>query len=371
MATIKDHISEQLVRCLANHLQAHLSSFRRSEFEQLIIPKLPALEFKQRVQLITDELHRILPADTRQRYRLITALLQPNVTEDRQSNEYGLSGWGTLPLCAVVGQYGQSAFKQSMEMLKALTPHFSAEFDVRYFLLADQSKALKILSTWVQSNNHHVRRLVSEGTRPRLPWAMQLPQLIADPTPVLPLLTALRDDSEEYVRRSVANHLNDIAKDHPDLVADLAHDWLKDATPERQKLIRHACRTLIKQGHPNTLAAFGLNTREFELIDLKLKQRQICLGETLDFQCKLRSTASTGQTLMIDYLLHFRKANGQQKPKVFKWKQITLAAGKTVELSRRHAIRSITTRRYYEGLQSLSLRINGQDAGWTDFELTC
>ncbi len=371
MAAIKDYISEQLVRCLADHLQEQLPSFHRRTFERLIIPKLSALEFKQRVQLITDELHRVLPTNTRQRYRLITALLQSDTTTDRQSNESGITGWGTLPLCAVVGQHGQGAFKQSMDMLKTLTPHFSAEFDIRYFLLADQPKALNILSTWVQSSNYHVRRLVSEGTRPRLPWAMQLPQLIADPAPVLPLLTALRDDPEEYVRRSVANHLNDIAKDHPDLVANLAHDWLKDATPERQKLIRHACRTLIKQGHSNTLAAFGLNTQAFELTALKLKQPQIRLGETLDFYCKLRSTASTEQTLMIDYLLHFRKANGQQKPKVFKWKQITLAAGTTVELNRRHSIRSITTRRYYEGQQSLSLRINGQDTGWIDFELTC
>lgn len=287
-----------------------------------------------------------------------------------QSDHQGIRGWGMLPLGAVVGRHGLADFAGSLGLLKDMTKRFSSEFDVRPYLVADQARALRIMGAGIDDPNRHVRRLVSEGTRPRLPWAMRLPALIADPAPILPLLEALRDDQEEYVRRSVANNLNDIAKDHPDLVATLARSWSRGAGAGRRRLLRHACRGLVKRGHRATLAALGLAPPRIKLIRLALASRTVKLGGALRFTARLGSTARTAQALVIDYVLHSRKANGARSPEVFKWKTLTLAPGTTIDLTRVHGIRPITTRRYYAGMQALSLRINGRDMGFAEFRLT-
>jgi hypothetical protein len=186
---------------------------------------------------------------------------------------------------------------------------------------------------------------------------------------MLPLLETLRDDDEEYVRRSVANHLNDIAKDHPDLVANLATQWLKGADKNRTRLIRHACRTLIKQGHPTALAAFNLHPPKVELADFTVETPVIVLGESVEFSAKVTSKSKASQELVIDYLIHFVKANGSRVGKVFKWKKLTLDKGETVTIKKSHGLRLITTRRYYSGVQAISLRINGEDFGFVEFDL--
>ena len=198
---------------------------------------------------------------------------------------------------------------------------------------------------------------------------MRLPLLAADPSPVLPILTALRDDPEEYVRRSVANHLNDIAKDHPDLVGVIASEWMRDADTNRMRLVRHACRTLVKEGHPGALAAFGLKPPEVEVHPLSILTPQVAFGGSLKFSATIRSTADEPQDLVVDYVLHLRKANGRLAPKVFKWKRFTLGPREVRTDDRSHAIRPITTRRCYSGIQELSLRINGRDFGQAEFEL--
>ncbi|NRA83007.1 MAG: DNA alkylation repair protein [Gammaproteobacteria bacterium] len=371
MEPFKNNLSSELVVCIAGHLARHLDEFDRSAFEVSILNDLSSLELKERVQLIADHIHDALPCDYTVRYQIIREILHP-VTDTNgalQSDENGICGWGMMPLGLVVGRHGGAAFEESLLLLKEMTKRFSSEFDVRYFLLADQDRALNIMKKWIGDPNRHVRRLVSEGTRPRLPWAMQLPKLVAAPYPTLPLLEALRDDPEEYVRRSVANHLNDIAKDHPDLVADLAKDWMQGADKVREKLVRHACRTLIKQGHPVALEAFGVRAPEIELQKLSIATDIMKLGDTLIFTADICSTAARSQSLIIDYLVHFKKANGKQKTKVFKWKKLTLKAEKIISITRSHPIRPITTRRYYEGRQALSLRINGQDFGFEEFFL--
>jgi len=373
MEPFKDHFSPQLVCCLADHLKKHLRPFKRAQFINGINPELESLELKERCQLIADKLHSVLPADLKQRYAIIQAMLHPNLEggEGLQSDKQGIRGWGVLPLCTVVGQHGLEEFDLSMAMLRTMTGYFSSELDIRYFILSDQDRALAIMSQWLKDPDHHVRRLVSEGSRPRLPWAMQLPKLIADPGPTLPLLQALRDDKEEYVRRSVANHLNDISKDHPDLVAELAHHWMQDANRNRERLLRHACRSLIKQGHPKALAAFGYASPKIELESLLIKRPVITLGEDLDFSISLKSTTGQKQALIIDYVIHHQKKNGKLTPKVFKWKTIELEPDQTTSFSRSHKIRAVTTRRYYSGLHTLSLRINGKDFGYQEFELSC
>ncbi|MET1413358.1 DNA alkylation repair protein [Roseibium sp. HPY-6] len=371
MEPFKNKISPDLVRCLGLHIERHLQGFDRVSYEAAILAGLDKLELKQRARLIADETGKILPEPLDAKFHVLRSILHPLENEgvDRASNDEGIRGWGMMPLGMVVTDHGLGDFEKSFALLKEMTKRATAEFEVRPFLDKDQDKALAIMTPWAKDESVHVRRLVSEGTRPRLPWGMRLKKLVEDPSPTLPLLEALKDDPEEYVRRSVANHLNDIAKDHPGLVAEIAARWLKGADRNRQKLVRHACRSLIKQGHAATLTAFGLKPPEITVDGPNIKTPRVTYGGSVSFGIELRSSGRTTQDLVIDYLVHFKKANGTLAPKVFKWTKVKLEPGETASLSRDHAIRPITTRVYYGGTQAIGLRINGKDFGFSEFEL--
>jgi 3-methyladenine DNA glycosylase AlkC len=371
MEPFKNAISPEVVFSISGLLQKHLPGFDPEPFETTILATLAALELKQRVQLIADQLHAVLPADLTTRNAILAQFLAPTPENklDGTPGKEGLQGWAIYPVTMVIGQHGVANFDESMQLLKEMTKRFTAEFDVRYFLIADQPRALQIMNEWAENADKHVRRLASEGSRPRLPWGAQLSQLVADPTPTLHLLKILRDDSEEYVRRSVANHLNDISKDHPDLIAHLAQEWMQGADKNRERLLRHACRSLIKQGHAVALAAFGIHPPKVNLNDLTIKTATVKFGTAVIFTAKITSSDTQKQAIIVDYLVHFLKANGQKVGKVFKWKKISLLAGETLVLSKSHPIRAITTRKYYPGQQAISLRINGHDFGLTEFEL--
>ena len=371
MEPFKNNISADLVRCLGLLLGKHLEGFDRLAYETEILGQLNDLELKERARLVADVTSRVLPTDLDERFAVIEAILHPmsDAEVTRDSDERGIRGWGMMPLGMIVSDCGLDDFDKSFALMKEMTRRATAEFDVRPFLDADQGRALEIMTPWVNDPSVHVRRLVSEGTRPRLPWGMQLKQLVADPTPTLPLLEALKDDPEEYVRRSVANHLNDIAKDHPDLVAEIAARWLQGADKNRLKLVRHACRSLIKQGHTATLKAFGLNSPEIAFDGPEILTGSVTYGGAVDFSIDLKSTSRSAQDLVFDYVVHFKKANGKQAPKVFKWTKARLEPGQSLSLKRSHAIKPITTRVYYGGVQAISIRINGQDFGFSEFEL--
>ncbi|MGI9488275.1 MAG: DNA alkylation repair protein [Geminicoccaceae bacterium] len=371
MEPFKNAISADLVNLFAVHLSRQLPAFDAALFKAPLLKRLPSLELKQRVRLVADALYHVLPPEAGERYRVIAAMLHPDDENraNQSSTEDGLCGWGIWPLTEVVGQHGLSDFEASLGLLREMTKRGTSEFDVRPFLVHDQQHAINIIATWVDDPNEHVRRLVSEGTRPRLPWGIRLKGLIGNPKPTLPLLHALRDDPSAYVRRSVANHLNDIAKDHPAFVAELARDWLKDAPAEREKLIRHACRTLVKEGHAPTLAAFGLNPPDIRKPGLKIIQPEVLFGQGVDFETVLQSTSRSAQKLVIDYVVHYRKANGSLAPKVFKGITLTLQPNECRTWRRHHPIKPITTRLYYPGKHALSLRINGHDFGQAKFNL--
>jgi 3-methyladenine DNA glycosylase AlkC len=281
----------------------------------------------------------------------------------------GIRGWAVMPMCSYVADHGLDDFDLALNVLKEFTKRFTAELSFRTFILSDQERTLSVLRDWAGDPNYHVRRLASEGSRPRLPWAMRLPALMADPAPLLPILELLKDDSEEYVRRSVANNLNDIAKDHPDIVAGIAGEWLRDATPERAKLVRHACRTLIKQGHKATLSALGYGPPQLSLAAFEIKTKVVRFGEALLFDISLQSEAATDQALILDYVVHHRKANGKTTAKVFKWKNVTLKAGVAMSAARKHPMRPITTRVYYPGTHFLEILVNGESLGRAEFQL--
>lgn len=371
MEPFKSVFSPDLVRLTGRHVARHWRGFDEAAFQAAVLPGLEALELKARAGLIADALMAGLPGEAGARNRILTDVLHPDPLDhaNQPSDDEGLCGWAVLPLTMVVGQHGLSDFEGSMATLAEMTKRFSSEFGIRHLLLADQARALAIMEGWTRDPNRHVRRLVSEGARPRLPWAMRLPGLIADPAPVLPLLTCLRDDPEEYVRRSVANHLNDIAKDHPELVVRVAGDWMAGAGPARRALVRHACRSLIKAGDAGALAVFGRTPPRLVPVSLRLSAERVAMGEVLEMSAELVSRAEAAQALTVDYVLHFLKANGRHAPKVFKGAELVLAAGERRALCLRHPFREVTTRRHYPGVQRVGLRINGQDSATAEFRL--
>jgi len=215
-----------------------------------------------------------------------------------------------------------------------------------------------------------VRRLVSEGSRPRLPWGLQLKCLIADPSPTLPLLRALQDDPSAYVRRSVANHLNDIAKDHPAIVVQWLAEYLPGASAERRRLLAHASRTLVKQGHAPALQLWGLGAGLCGRAVLHVTPKALRIGDALQLRVELHSAAQRAQPLQIDYAVHHVKANGSASPKVFKGWSLTLDPGAALQLAKNHSMRAVTTRRYHPGHHEVDLRINGQVVARDGFKLS-
>ncbi len=372
MEPFKEVFNPTTISNLADHLGRHLCDFDREGFVAFATKGLHKLELKQRSEQITKALFEYLPKDFCCAAEVLLGSLRPeeNISiSDQATTSRGVAGWLVMPMCDYVAMYGQEHFHLSMELLKEMTKRSSSEFAIRNFLISSPKETLVEVISWADDENYHVRRLASEGSRPRLPWAMRLPDFIADPLPLIPLLEKLRDDPEEYVRRSVANNLNDIAKDHPDLVADIARKWMVGASKERQKLIRHACRSLIKAGHQGCLAALGYGEAKVQLEDFKVLTPAVIYGKVLEFEVTVNSDKNEDQDLILDFIVHHKKANGGTTPKVFKWKTFCLPAGGCHKARKKHSIKPITTRKYYPGLHKIELVANGKSLGIRDFEL--
>jgi 3-methyladenine DNA glycosylase AlkC len=369
----KHLLSPALVRLAAAQFARVLPRFPRTRFETRVLDGFEALEMKARAMRIADALESTLPGDFARAASAIEATLAPvrgdEALSELRAGEVGLAGWIVWPLGEFVARRGLGEPDRALASLRELTQRFSAEFAIRPFLLAHPQHSFDTLAGWTSDPSPHVRRLVSEGSRPRLPWGMVLKPLVADPSPTLPLLEALQDDPSDYVRRSVANHLNDIAKDHPALVADWLERHLPGAGRERRALLRHASRTLVKRGDRRVLAAWGLDTRLRGTAVLSVAPARIRLGETLAIELSLASSARKPQTLAIDYVLHHVRADGGTSPKVFKGWNLVLAAGEQRVLQRRHPVRPITTRRYYPGRHRIEVQVNGRVVAEAGFDL--
>ncbi len=373
MEPLKNFINAQTVRDTAHHLHRAWPQFPRKVFEPRATAGLAELELKARVLHLCVALEACLPEDFAHAADIIEASLAPVTDDDApdapRKMDKGLAGWAIWPLGEFVARCGLAWPTRALRTLHALTQRSTAEFAIRPFIEQHPALSFATLIEWTRDPSAHVRRLVSEGSRPRLPWGMQLKTLIADPSPTLPLLLALQDDPSEYVRRSVANHLNDIAKDHPGVVADWVERHLPDATAQRKALLKHACRTLIKQGDPRIMKAWGLAKPFRGEVRFKLSKRRAVLGDSIEMQVTLQSSAARAQKLAIDYAVHHVKANGETTAKVFKGWTLDLGANEARELRKGHSLRSVTTRRYHAGTHTIELRINGRPAGSANFEL--
>ncbi len=365
---LKESLDRQAVELIAHNLERAWDDFDSAGFVRDASAKLAQLELKQRVHHVIDALAKHLPDEFPVALDILLRAAEKWEVEDPDDPRHGFAAW---PIIDYVAAHGLEHFDESLEALRKLTPLFSAEFALRTFLERDPGRTLARLREWAEDPDEHVRRLVSEGTRPRLPWGKRLPEFQRDPTPILELLERLRDDASETVRRSVANNLNDISKDHPDLVIRVLRAWLRSAPRSRAWLVRHATRTLVKAGHDKVWSLLGIDAAaSVRLTHLEVTPRNVKLGGDLTIRIRLRSRSEVAQKLVVDYAVFHVKANGKTRPKVFKWRKLTLGAGEVIELEKRHAFRWLSTRRYYGGRHTIEIRVNGNSLGKKSFELS-
>ncbi len=372
----KNLLNAQVVAEIGRHLQRASPEFNSERFKVLAHAGLNALELKARSWHICNALESTLPGDfsatagvMERSLATIDTLVDETLDGPTGARDDGLAGWAVWPLTEYVARHGHADTPRALQALHAMTQRFTAEWAIRPFILRAPELSFAHLHRWASDASPHVRRLVSEGSRPRLPWGMVLKPLVVDPSPTLPLLLKLMDDASPYVRRSVANHLNDIAKDHPHVVEAWLHEHLPGASPQRQALLKHASRTLVKRGHAGVMGAWGVGERLEGRASLALSSHRATVGDSLQLQAHVRSTAQSVQRLAIDYAVHHVKASGDTSAKVFKGWVLELAAGEERELLKKHSLKPITTRRYHAGVHRIELLINGQPAAEANFDL--
>ncbi|WP_244256378.1 DNA alkylation repair protein [Burkholderia gladioli] len=360
---LKDSMGERQFRSLLSTLKLIERSFDTRRFLAVALDGLDELSLMARVRrasLAIEAGAQALPGG----YDTVLTLLAEAAPH---------LGGGFLSLVApdYVGQFGRHDFDRSMAALAFFTRFGSSEFAVREFLRDDPRRALATLRDWSRHEDQAVRRLASEGSRPRLPWSFRLREIEADPALAAPILDNLRADPSDYVRRSVANHLNDVTKLHPDWVLERAAAWGVDDAGTRW-IVRHALRTLVKRGDARALALLGASgAARIEAVPFAVTPARIELGETVTLAAELVSTAPDAQRLVVDYRIGYVKKNGSTAHKVFKLRELTLAPGQRIDIVRSQRIRDFTTRTHYAGRHGVELIVNGAVVAQAHFDLAC
>ena len=361
MGAFKDEISPALVRALGAELSRASSEFPLERFVALATDGLADHELLARVAHVARALGACLPEPFGAGARVLRGALASET----------FTGWMTLSCNAYVAEHGIDEPEVALPLLAGLTPRFSSEGAIRPFIERHPEATFAWLRRWLEDPDEHVRRLVSEGTRPRLPWAAQLRGLRADPRPAIAMLDRLVEDESRYVRRSVANHLNDIAKDHPDLALETAARWRSTGGERAAEVVRRGLRTLLKQGDPRALAAVGFDpSAAVRLDDLTVSPRRAAIGETVELAMTLSAGGDAPTRVMVDYLVHHAGARGTRVAKVFKLTTCTLQPGVPRRIVRRHAFREVSVRRIHPGPHLLEVQVNGRVLGGAVVDVT-
>jgi 3-methyladenine DNA glycosylase AlkC len=302
-------------------------------------------------------------------------------TARRALDDASFTGWMIWPVSEAVtsaalaawstaSPRNEAAFDDGLELLSELTPRLTGEFAIRRFLAADLDRSLARILAWTRSEDAHVRRLASEGTRPFLPWAVRVAALTAAPEKTVPILDALRSDPSDYVRRSVANHLNDLSRENPELVVLTAARWLGEPDENTRWVVRHGLRTLVKKAHPGALALMGFSDAPVQVSPISIRDETVHLPGELDFSFDVVNDGDSPVRLAIDYVVSYVKSSGALAEKVFKLTSRELGPGEGVELRKRHALRQMTTRVHYAGTHLIELQINGRRYSRREFEVS-
>lgn len=354
---LKECFNKAMVTTLATRVHKHHPDFDRSLFRKAVLDDQWAQrELKDRMNHLAACLNTFLPSD----YRKALRILKPVADQ--------FSGLEHLIFPAYVEQFGAADVDASIDAMAYFTERSSSELAIRPFIIAHQDRMMRQMAAWAASDNLHLRRLASEGCRPRLPWAMALPAFKRDPAPVLQILKMLMTDSSEYVRRSVANNLNDISKDHPDTTIAVTREWIGQQR-DTDRLLKHACRTLLKQGHPEALALFGFPNPDHIQITQFNVAPSVAMGDALAFSFTLHARQGALGKCRIEYDLGFMRKNGKISKKVFQISESEPSGHKKI-VEKKHSFRPISTRTYYPGRHRIAIRVNGHELKHGHFELS-
>ncbi|NQZ13142.1 MAG: DNA alkylation repair protein [Algicola sp.] len=353
---LKNAYNQAFIQSLCDAVKAQYAPFDVDNFQLTIFDgQWDAKELKERMSHISKTLQQFLPPD----YRQALAILKPVAANYCRFEYMFFPGFVEL--------FGLDDYEASIEAMAFLTQYSSAEFAVRPFIKRYPERMMAQMLEWAGSDNYHIRRLATEGCRPRLPWAMALPDFKKDPQLVLKILEKLKLDDSEYVRRSVANNLNDISKDNPELLIKLAGEW-HGQHPHTDRIVKHACRTLLKQGEARVLALFGFMAPEHVKVEAFELQKTVKMGETLAYSFELSAGNEPLGRLRIEYAVDFMKSNGKQARKVFKVAESDYQQS-TKQVSKRYSFKPISTRKYYPGAHGLAVIVNGHELARGSFEL--
>lgn len=362
----KDWFDKKAALRLGEQIAFAYPSFDSADFVARASRGLAKLEMMDRVKQFSESFRAGLP-DSIPEALLIIERSFPDPLPDCESVT---DGWLQWPVGQFIADFATEYPEAALDAMHALTQRFSAEFAIRPFVEMYPELVFSRLGDWVLDPSPHVRRLCSEGIRTRLPWGARLRSLVADPTPIFPILEALKDDPELYVRRSVANNLNDIMKDHPDAVFERCRRWWTGADERRQGLVRHALRGAVKAGDPRALEILGFTPPRKVSAVLSVEPSQIAIGESVSLALQLDNASAEDQPLIVDYAVHYVLDRGKTGRKVFKWTQKELPARGVLELRKSHSMKPTTIRTLRPGHHRIDVQLNGQVVAESSFELS-
>ena len=371
----KNMFNEQFFERFTKDLKRVIHDFDAPGFvSQIMDDEWGNREFKQRIAHITTVLKKFLPTDYKEAIAKILELLDyvestyPDFSKI-DDTKYGLTlEYGAI-LDNYVEQYGLDDYETSVRAIEKITQFSSCEFAVHPFIIKYPNEMMAQMLVWSKHEHWGVRRLSSEGCRPRLPWAVALPNLKKDPTPIIPILENLKNDPARFVRLSVANNLNDIAKDNPEIVIELAKKW-QGKSKEVDWIIKHGCRTLLKQGNPEVMELFGLGgVKNIRIEDFQISIPKVKVGDSLEFSFKLLNKSNKKANIRLEYGIYYQKANGTLTKKVHKISEKEYAANSITPITRKQSFKVVTTRKLHLGLHQVAVIINGKEFEKHDFEL--
>lgn len=356
---LKEEYNEAFVEDLAAKFSAKASFFNPASFVKSIINKdWREKELKERMRCITDTVHEHLPIPYEKQLTILNSIA-PNYS--------GIQGFIFPDFVQV---HGLNNLNASLDALESFTKFSTSEFAIRVFIQKYPTKTMQRILEWSTHKNHHIRRLASEGCRPRLPWAPPLRAFITNPKPVLPILENLMKDDSLYVKKSVANHLNDISKDHPELVLKIAKKW-HGTSDHTNWIIKHALRTLLKKGNKKALAIFGLDdSHQIETSKLSLSKKEIPIGDFIHFEFEVINNSTKIRNIRLEYGIDFVKANKSTSRKVFQISEFSLKPNATKAFKRKQSFKELTTRKHYPGEHQITLIINGDEKETIRLRLT-
>lgn len=367
---LKDKLfNKAKVTYLATLIKNIQPTFDDKNFIKDILIKFPILELKARIFCISEQLKKYLPNDFRLALSIILQALPKELDRSKTDNDFG--DFILVALSVFVAKNGlqDKYLNLSFNALAEMTKRFSVEDSIRYFINQYPNQSFAFMQKMANSNHYHQRRLASEGLRPKLPWCIAID---FDYKKSITILDNLYDDDTRFVLRSVANHLNDIAKIDANLVVQTLQKWQQEGRQKNKKemqfLKKHALRTLIKKGNQDALKLLGFNAKpNISIANFKLKNSHINLGEYLQFDFDIH--ASSDEKLMIDYLIIYPTKNARISQKVFKIRQIIVKTNHLINLQKKHLFKLMSTKKLYTGTHKIHLQINGQIFAKSEFKL--